>query len=1046
MTYGGAGYGEVAYGEKAPTTGGGGSSPQSVAGGRAVETDTARPGTAAVGAWSVAGGHATETDTARAGTVTASAPSVAGGHVTEADAARAGTVTATRSVTGGRAVEHDAAPAVLTGGDVLGTLDVDLSTVHIWTGSGSYSGGALHQDAPSEYLEFTVPYAVNLSEDVTVEVDVVRSATGTTLQAYRWLARYPDETPGGTVVALTPHPVITAAAGASLTVTLNLPADYPSGWEDARAAGDPIYLDLGFDRVDHVSAVRITQVNLTGDGGGDDDGDTVAGGHAVETDTANAGITVVASGVSNNRVGGRWRGGFGRADWWPDPVPVAPPEAVDVAQAFTVPIFDPVTGVPLYSVQKVQKPRHLDQIIVGGKDITIWREAPTPLPGYSFVSPGGFGPATLVVPQIHAAFETPGEGHLRFLRIGAPVYVRRRDPETGEVVGVDYRGIITAHNPDGDNWSATVGGDLVGRAALLQQQVPIFRWRVDLGRIAYDAVRRAGRIFDPYLGPKTGIPVMRFGGSGLLEHLGQVSAMGTTRTGRQWTIMPDWSTGRYGMARRDLTTITATVYADDARTVARLSRDAADEPNRIFMTGVTPEGLRVRFGRYPGLKVTRTPPPYPYTDGRTFGIGTQDADTDTGDGITVLANRLFIVKALTRPNIPGGYDADLARAVKTIQRRAGIPATGNMTPRTWRVMYDLGVTGYSLLGSGIGPAAEDDRVRKWDRAPSGALIRRNATYDRSVLPVERNVDAGTGFTMGQLKEWAEAEIEEGATPNYVGSITLNTGAIVKGLHIPGDPITPDDLFRARDLRPGQNLWLPLHSGGLVVHVAAVQVAAGTGIVTADVDTRARDSMAVWEVIARNREAKKSLRHAWIQENRSSTQTKDSTTPWDEVGGVLPDPIDLAGDDWTVFPLIAGQEGTLGWLDMNTNPNAEFVMAIFGDPITERRLRRLIGNPLTPAGSRRWASERIRRILTTRHLMLYVAGSNKEPLGYFPKKKGGEDDNGNKGSVPLTGRWRDEAQIRYFTGKHPVLYVAVFADRDTRVPRGRIAWPQLEAGT
>jgi hypothetical protein len=66
------------------------------------------------------------------------------------------------------------------------------------------------------------------------------------------------------------------------------------------------------------------------------------------------------------------------------------------------------------------------------------------------------------------------------------------------------------------------------------------------------------------------------------------------------------------MAIKDRTTIHATAYFDDARLVPDLRSDIAEEPNRIFVTGQTPGGRRIKNGHYPGL-VQGKPPPARHT-------------------------------------------------------------------------------------------------------------------------------------------------------------------------------------------------------------------------------------------------------------------------------------------------------------------------------------------------------------------------------------------------------------------------------------------------
>jgi hypothetical protein len=748
-------------------------------------------------------------------------------------------------------------------------------------------------------------------------------------------------------------------------------------------------------------------------------------------------------GDATNRVGGRQRGGYAVATW--EPAVVTPPasvvygEARDVAHA-----YGPVTmngTQPVFDVDKASRTRHRTRVVVGGKDVTFFRGVSTPTPAYQLVSPLLYGPATLRLPQVAAAFEQLGTGDLDWLRTEQRVLVQRVD-EAGDVVATDYRGVIVAFDTAGADLTVEIGGEASGRAALMERQPPIFRTVNDIGAHAYYAIRALGLPFTPRLGPDTGIKLARFGGTGHLDYISQLCARAWTQSGNQWTIMPSTDTGAYRMVRKDTTTIDATAYLDDAYTVGSLRRDLAEEPNRLYATGVTPEGQRVRFGAYPGLK-QGTAAPYPFNDNRNFGLGTTNADTDTGDGVTVMIDKLRVHKYMDAIDQPGGYDADAEKGVRQLQNDAGLPVTGTMTPASWRALFDLDKVGFSLRQSQIMPAAQKTYTKQWHRSGAGAQLRKNPNYDKRRLKRDRTVDLGSGFTISQMREFARAEIDASTDDNWVGQIVFHTGALVAGDHTPGTPVAPSDIFRARALRPGMNLSLPLFDGGIVVHVSAVSVGED-GTVTATVDTRARDSMAVWEVIQRNRESRRNPARQWVRDHRASGEIKDAIDGWDEVGGLLGDNVTVPGHRWTIFEVVAGQEGTVARLRLRTNPNAEFVCAVFGrvfdTDAMEKRLTRRVGNPLTEAGSKKWEDEDVRDDLDDNNFLLYVAGSNEDPCGYYPKHKtDGETTN------PLTGRWKDDAQFGYRTFAQPVLYVAMYADRDTVVPAGRIMWPQLEAG-
>lgn len=776
---------------------------------------------------------------------------------------------------------------------------------------------------------------------------------------------------------------------------------------------------------------------------------------------------VAADGNSDrsNRFGGRDRDGIGIGSWEP-PVENPPnerpgldgeespdgkikPRGRVIAHAFSTPVITPGRP-PSYSVQSESKPDQRDRIVIGGKDVTFFRGSPTPFPGFALIEPFMFGPTTITFPQIAAAFETPGGEGLRWLKKFAPVKIQRVSRTTNEVVSTDYRGFVIGYDTSGADLTVQIGGELTGRAAMENRQVPIFPIVRDLGAWADAAVRRLGLDFLPFGGPETGIRMLGWGGGSMLEYLNQIIALSWNRTGNRWTIMPS-DRGTYRMSRKDLTTIHGTVYADDSRTLAALSRDLSEEPNRIFVQGITPVGQRVRFGAYPGLQQTDRAP-YPYDNTSTdFGIGTVNGDTDSGDGVIVLITRLRTMEYLDADESQNGYDSKVARAVKRVQRDADLPDTGTVDYDTWRALFDLDVTGYSLRWSRILPAAEKSKVRPWKRSSSGAIIARNPNYQRNYPKIDRNVDVGTGMTRAQMAEWANTELQDSGDDDWLGSITFNTGALVQGIHVPGTALDQADVFRARDLRPGMNLWLPLFSGGITVHVSAVTVDTARNV-TATVDTRARDSLEIWEIMERNQESRTSPYRAWLEEHRASEVTKDAIIPWDEIGGILFDKTPLNAEAWKVIPIVAGQAGTIAQLRMKTSVPAEYCVAVFGSKVGERQLQRIIGNPLTVEGRRNFRKETKRGLLDG-EVLLYVAGDKDAPCGYFPRTKSeqpteeelADPDAEFPPEAPLTGRWEDDASFSYRTAREPVLYMAVWVDRACSLPAGRIMFNQLESG-
>jgi hypothetical protein len=755
---------------------------------------------------------------------------------------------------------------------------------------------------------------------------------------------------------------------------------------------------------------------------------------------------------TNNRAGGRVRSGLGEATYEP-PIVAAPefdlaPVIREATHAFTTVTMDGT--MPVYTATIVDRARDRDRILVGGKDVTFFRGVATPTPDYALISPLLYGSGSLTLPQVNPLFEHLGTGALKWLRKGKPVVVQRVNA-AGNIVATDYRGIIVAFNVSGNALTVELGGQASGRAALRNKQIPIFRGRHDAGFWGIRAVAELRVPTAPLNGPDTGIVLHNAGGMSQLDYINQVCSMAVTGAGEQYTIMP--VNGVYRMMLKDIDTIDVTAYFDDARIKPDLRRDIAEEPNRVFATGVRHDGQRVRFGAYPGLKQGEAPD-YPMNDNSAFGQGTVDADTDTGDGVTVMLWKLQQAGYLDERDAPGGYDDDVTDAIKVLQDDRGTTQTGNMNPTTWRALFDLDVTGYSTMWSRILPAAQLASVREWDRTGNGSLSSRNPNYDPHVIPVDRNIDAGAAFTRQRIRKFARTELSQG--DNWVGTVDLNFG-LISGEHNPGDALTSSDVKQARGVRPGMNLWAPLFDGGTLFHVSGVQVSNGGKDVQLTVDTRARDTMKVWQVIQRNRESRQNPARAWINQYRSSTISKDGLGEWDEIGGLLDSRVSLNGGTWNVFPVVAGQEGTVSRLRFQlTNPD-EFAMTISGRKISAKRLNHLVPRPLAYTRNDHGTVEvgddtelepwyeraHVRDVLRDKFL-LYAAGTHDEPCGYAPARK--TRDDGDPTGEPATGLHVDDAGFSYRTFSEPVLWVAIWVSGANAVQAGRVMWNQLEVGS
>lgn len=734
-----------------------------------------------------------------------------------------------------------------------------------------------------------------------------------------------------------------------------------------------------------------------------------------------------------NRAGAWARDNSGTATWSPavatPPATFSLPQKVVVAQAYEMPTFVDGKGVQ-YQPEFFSEPAHRDRILIAGRDVTFWRGVPTPTPDFQWVQPLGWGAATLVLPQVAVPFEMPGQGDLAWLRKGAVVEVQRVNTADDSIEATDWIGFVAAWNINGGSLQVECAGRVVGKAALQDKQNRLIQVRLDAGRLVANALRALRVPFSPPLGVTTGIPLIDWGGTGMLDYINELHAKMTTDDGEQWTTMPD-DDGILQTYVRDTETIHGTVYADDSRAKVDLRSDMAEEPNRIFASAVSQSGMAIKNGAYPGL-VQGDPAPYPMNDNSAFGVGTDDGDTDTGDGITVMGWMLYAT-GLVDFDVPvRPFSSAHAAGIRDLQRNAGLTVSGTMTPGTWAALFDISKTGYTLRNIAILPMAQDTETRPWRRSASGAVIARNPDYDPTVIPVDRTIAMGSGFTKPQVRQWARNELAGGE--HWRGTIEFTTGAIVAGDHTPGDPIT--SILRTRDLRPGMNLSLPLFAGGIVVHVAGISVTDNGTRVQAVVDTRPGDTLPVWSAIQRDRDNRDTVHRSFNKQRKASDLQRENT--FDEVGGTI-SPIRLSSG-WTVFPVVAKQAGTIERIRMIVDPAREFVVAVFAKRITPGRLRRVTDAPLTLAGRERWTEEAVYNALDRDHKVLYVAGSDEDPCGYFPGRK-------SEGNT-LNGKWNDESSFPFVTylndtDRGSVLWVAVWVPSQTTLQGGRIMWPSAE---
>lgn len=687
------------------------------------------------------------------------------------------------------------------------------------------------------------------------------------------------------------------------------------------------------------------------------------------------------------------------------------------------------------------------RLIVNGVNVTTLRGVQSEYSQYQLCEPHEYGPATFRFPQV-SMLEVRSDpddqaADLQWLRQEARAVLV---PVTAGVAGrAVWRGILASiHAADGIVEVGCVG-DASGKLAFELRPIRLFRSRNDAGYFVFQAFRECNLPFTPQQGPDTGIRLDARGSwEDKLTYVNGLLADAQTVGGTLWTVRRNTADNAYEMVAKDTTTVHATVFADLPGVELDVTDDIAEQPNTIYGSGTAADGHQWLNAVIPGL-VTDAAVPYPMAGGAPFGLGTEDADTIDGSGITRMITKLVHSNILDLEDSPGQYDDDVEEAVKALQRRAGLSVTGIMNENTWDALYDVTDVGYSVAGTTILPLAQEDRVREWNRTASGNLAGRNAGWDQNSLVVGRYVAHGV-LGKNRAVRWSVGELDRLAGKNWVGTLTLRGVDLFAGDHAHGDPET---LMSRFEMRGGMNVMVRGFDGDTLFHVAGINVNAD-GSTTFAVDTQARDLRPVSEIIARRRESRRNRGREFRDEHRSSGLARDAVVDWFEQGGKLGQDVPVVAGEWKVFPVPAGQEGTVAKIRVKVKTadgdGIPFFCAVFGQKTTANWLNNHIPDPsLKDAdGNSVWMTSSQQDRLFDQRTLLAAFGTADEPCGYWPKRHTNPDTGETTDAVP-TGTLMDDGGFAYRCYGEPVLWVAVLATEDGFVKDGRIMWQQLEPG-
>jgi hypothetical protein len=684
------------------------------------------------------------------------------------------------------------------------------------------------------------------------------------------------------------------------------------------------------------------------------------------------------------------------------PVGVADPVVRRLSEVMPTPTLDargnPVDWTPT-SVVSEDFARW--QVVIEGTDITYLDGVALPVPSWTRTEPFGSAAATIDVPQITAFHTLPA-----WCTPGANVDIRLV-PLVGDPLP-RFSGVVTTfgHRADGGTFSIECAGAIFADDLQLRQPGFLSAPR-DIGAIVAETLnatisKRHTDVAPVVTGALSGV----LGGwePKVTGYVSQLLATAITG-GQQWTVA--CADRAPSLVLKDTTTVGWTVSNGQRGIEVDLTQDWSKAPNVIYASGVGPDGGRWQNAKYPNWRPDDTPA-YPNVNpAQTMSVGSTDAGTDSGTGVSDWQRRVG------RPVTGSFSQADRAAAF-ALQAAAGISQDGIVGPQTWAATFGTG-SNTGTLDCFYLPVAFATQVMPRRYGPDGDDLGANPDYDADVLRVEDKIDYGQGVAKDEGVRASQEILARDINPGWVGTVTMT--------------LDPQECSKYEVSEGSNGVIRAFRGSDLTVHAARVEYDETSVRVT--VDTNARDYPTLRDIRDRERNAtdpaKSRVRRLTAGRIGSDRATFDAESP----AGRIPRHA-LFSNLWTVIRVPFGAYGSIVRTDVSTSGLARaFSLAVFDRPITAADLLGIVGNPLTATGNP-W-SENGDALDDAGLLMSW--GWAKQPAGYYPKELTTPD---GETTNPVTGRLLDDAAWRYASTLVPWLWVAEIAAGSCYI-EGRF-WP------
>jgi hypothetical protein len=481
-----------------------------------------------------------------------------------------------------------------------------------------------------------------------------------------------------------------------------------------------------------------------------------------------------------------------------------------------------------------------------------------------------------------------------------------------------------------------------------------------------------------------------------------------------WTVRRKTSRRAYEIHTRTSGSVWTVRYAQPGIDFD-LSEDLTEAPNVIYGRGIRQDGYAWANWRYPGQLAYQ--PAYPNTSpANTIVLGETDADTDSGDGVTLIQERINDLNITRDVAVTGTYGSATEDAIRAIQGNAGITVDGIVGGQTWNALWPL-YSGVQIGKEVRLSLAGDNRVIPRLYASDGTDIGANPTYRRDILRVERDENYGSGISKkvgiaAASDEYTRTRSGGEAYPGWVGSVALrvdpNEGSRWK--------IREADVLRVQSFQ----------AATLDLHVAQVEASptSGPGEVRLTVDELARDLPTIAAIIRQDEDSKDDPLRLPGRRARRSQVNPDAVEPFDgeSSAGRIPR-IPLFADLWTVQAIPLSAAGKIARITLQTTPACAFYVAFFGDQITAAQLQHYVGDPTSTDTYGRGPYQPNQDTLASLGFIDAVGGP-AQGAGYSPGQETSPWD--GTSASPLTGKLDSQAPISYRSVRPPWIWVAFYA--------------------